>query len=84
MSDGLTMIVVGVGVWAARYVGLPMTIINMILGGGFVVAGVIVMQGRRIQPKNEALGASLIRWGFWLFAMFAGGFVAHNSIGMAP
>ncbi len=81
MSDGLTMIVVGVAVWAARLVGLPATIVNLIIGAMFVVAGLIVVQGRRIQRKDKELGASVVRWGFWLFSLSAGGFVAHNTLG---
>lgn len=81
MSDGLTMIVVGVAVWAARLVGLPATIVNLCIGGMFITAGLIVVQGRRIQRKDKERGDSIVRWGFWLFALSAGGFVAQNSIG---
>jgi FtsH-binding integral membrane protein len=84
MSDGLTMLVVGVGVLVARVVGLPATIINMCVGGVFIVAGLIVMQGRRIQAKDKSRGESFVRWGFWLFSLCAGAFVAHNTLGAPP
>ncbi len=81
MSDGLTMLVVGVAVWGARLVGLPATIINLCVGGVFILSGLIVVQGRRIQAKDKARGESVMRWGFWLFSLCAGVFVAHNALG---
>ncbi len=83
MSDGLTMVVAGVAVWAARAVGLPPTIVNFGIGVVFVLAGLIVVEGRRIQSRNKEAGASVVRWGFWLFSLCAGVFVAHNTVGMA-
>jgi hypothetical protein len=83
MSDGLTMLVVGTTVLVARVVGLPATAINMGVGAMFIVSGLIVVQGRRIQAKDKEVGASMVRWGFWLFSLCAGVFVAHNTLGMA-
>jgi len=83
ISDGLAMIVAGVAVWAARAVGLPPTIVNFWIGVVFVLAGLIVVEGRRIQSRNKEAGASVVRWGFWLFSLCAGVFVAHNTVGLA-
>ena len=84
MIDGLTMVVVGAAVMVARVVGLPPTIINMVVGGMFVVSGLIVVQGRRIQTKDKERGARVVRWGFWLFSLCAGVFVTHNTLGTVP
>lgn len=84
MSDGLTILVVGIAVFAARFVGLPATKINLGIGVSFIVSGLIVAQGRRIQARNEELGASVVRWGFWLFSLTVGAFVTHNALGPPP
>ena len=84
MSDGLTMLVVGMAVFAARFVGLQATAINLGIGVAYLVAGAIVVQGRRIQTKDKDLGASVVRWGFWLFSLTTGAFVAHNTLGAPP
>jgi hypothetical protein len=82
MSDGLTMLVVGAAIFAARLVGLPATNVNFGIGVVYLIAGLIVVQGRRIQGKDKELGASIVRWGFWLFSLTSGVFVAHNTLGM--
>lgn len=84
MSDGLTMLVVGVAVLVARMVGLPATIINLCVGVLFIISGLIVVQGRRIQATNKESGGSVVRWGFWLFSLCTGVFVAHNTLGAPP
>ena len=81
MSDALTMLVVGAGVLAARVVGLPATVVNMSVGGLFIVSGLIVLQGRRIEVDQPDRGQAVVRWGFWLFSLCTGVFVAHNSLG---
>ena len=78
------MLVVGVAVFAARLVGLPRTMINLGIGVSFIVSGLIVLQGRRMQARGEKLGTSLVHWGFWLFSLTAGAFVAHNALGPPP
>jgi len=84
MSDGLTMLVLGVAIFAARLVGLKATAINAGIGISYIVAGLIVVQGRRLQVKDKERGASVVRWGFWLFSLTTGAFVAHNALGPPP
>lgn len=84
MSDGLTMLVVGTAVFAARLVGLPRTMINLGIGVSFIISGLIVLQGRRIQARDKKLGTNIVHWGFWLFSLTAGAFVAHNALGPPP
>jgi len=84
MSDGLTMLVVGVAVFAARLVGLQATAINTGIGIAYIIAGLIVVQGRRLQAKDKARGTSMVHWGFWLFSLTTGAFVTHNALGPPP
>ncbi len=67
MSDGLTMVVAGVAVWAARAVGLPPTIVNFWIGVVVGLAGMIGVEGRASSRGTRRLGPA---WsvGFWLFS----------------